>query len=115
MNPNATDAEVAEVVNGDQSVQIFAQAAMGNRYADSQRAYREVQQRHEEIKRIERNMEQLAQLFNDVRIDTLLSCGRVADYVFFFHQMSLLVEQQDDQINVIHSNAQNVTEDMGQA
>ena len=70
VKPNATDQEVAEVVNGDQNVQIFAQAAMGNRYAESQRAYREVQQRHEEIKRIERNLVELAQLFNDVRCET---------------------------------------------
>ena len=73
MNPNATDEEVAEVVNGDRNVQIFAQAAMGNRYAESQRAYREVQQRRDEIKAIERNMEQLAQLFNDVSPTRLLS------------------------------------------
>ena len=73
VKPNATDQEVAEVVNGDQNVQIFAQAAMGNRYAESQRAYREVQQRHEEIKRIERNLVELAQLFNDVSFKTLLN------------------------------------------
>ncbi|KAL5490303.1 hypothetical protein ACEPAI_5136 [Sanghuangporus weigelae] len=85
VNPNATDVEVAEVVNGDQDVQIFAQAAMGNRYAESQRAYREVQERREEIKRIERNLVELAQLFND---------------------MSLLVEQQNDMVNVIHQNAE---------
>ncbi|EJD05834.1 t-SNARE [Fomitiporia mediterranea MF3/22] len=91
VNPNATDAEVQEVVNGDQDVQIFAQAAMGNRYADSQRAYREVQQRHEEIKRIERTLIELAQLFND---------------------MSLLVEQQNDQVNVIHQNAENAAGDI---
>lgn len=74
MNPNATDAEVAEVVNGNQDVQIFAQAAMGNRYADAQRAYREVADRREEIKRIERNLIELAQLFSDVRLESLFLC-----------------------------------------
>lgn len=38
-----------------------------NRYGESRAAYREVQERHEDIKRIERTMAELAQLFNDVR------------------------------------------------
>jgi len=38
-----------------------------NRYGESRAAYREVQERHEDIKRIERTMVELAQLFNDVR------------------------------------------------
>lgn len=56
-----------QVVNSDQGVQIFAQATMSNRVAGSQTAYREVQARHEQIKQIERSIEQLAQLFHDVR------------------------------------------------
>ena len=39
-----------------------------NRYGESRAAYREVQERHEDIKRIERTMAELAQLFNDVRL-----------------------------------------------
>lgn len=46
-----------------------------NRYGESRAAYREVQERHEDIKRIERTIAELAQLFNDVRF----SC---AHYVF---------------------------------
>jgi syntaxin 1B/2/3 len=38
-----------------------------NRYGESRRAYREVQERHEDIKRIEQTLGELAQLFNDVR------------------------------------------------
>jgi t-SNARE complex subunit (syntaxin) len=38
-----------------------------NRYGESRAAYREVQERHEDIKRIERTIAELAQLFNDVR------------------------------------------------
>jgi len=38
-----------------------------NRYGESRAAYREVQERHEDIKRIERTLGELAQLFNDVR------------------------------------------------
>lgn len=38
-----------------------------NRYGAATAAYREVQERHEDIKRIERTITELAQLFNDVR------------------------------------------------
>jgi t-SNARE complex subunit (syntaxin) len=38
-----------------------------DRYGESRAAYREVQTRHEEIQSIERTLEELAQLFNDVR------------------------------------------------
>ena len=37
-----------------------------SRYGESRAAYREVQERHEDIKRIERTLAELAQLFNDV-------------------------------------------------
>ena len=37
-----------------------------NRYGESRAAYREVQERHEDIKRIEQTLTELAQLFNDV-------------------------------------------------
>lgn len=76
MNPNATDDEVRQVVNNDQGGQIFTQAMMGNRYQEAQGAYREVQQRHEEVRRIERTIAELAQLFNDVRFifDTFSPC-----------------------------------------
>ena len=39
---------------------------MNSRYNDSRAAYREVQERHEDIKRIEKTLAELAQLFNDV-------------------------------------------------
>jgi t-SNARE complex subunit (syntaxin) len=39
-----------------------------NRYGEARTAYREVQERHEDIKRIERTIAELAQLFNDVRV-----------------------------------------------
>lgn len=38
-----------------------------SRYGESRAAYREVQERHEDIKRIEKTLGELAQLFNDVR------------------------------------------------
>lgn len=38
-----------------------------NRHGDSRAAYREVQERHADIQKIERTLTELAQLFNDVR------------------------------------------------
>lgn len=48
-----------------------------NRYGESRAAYREVQERHEDIKRIEKTLGELAQLFNDVSDSTSLfeSCS----------------------------------------
>ena len=68
MKPNATEEEVQQVVNSEQGVQIFMEATMSSRFADSQGAYREVQDRHERIKQVERSIEQLAQLFHEVRL-----------------------------------------------
>lgn len=91
VKPDATPEEVKAVVNDDQGGQIFSQALMNsNRYGEATSAYREVQERHEDIKKIERTITELAQLFND---------------------MSVLVEQQDEQINVIETTAAAVEKD----
>ncbi|CAL1704878.1 unnamed protein product [Somion occarium] len=93
VKPDATPEEVNAAVNdttggGDQ---IFAQAlTTSTRYGESRAAYREVQDRHEDIRRIERTLEELAQLFND---------------------MSVLVVQQDEAINVIQTTAGTVEHD----
>jgi len=95
VKPDATPEEVSAVVNdssggGDQ---IFAQALTSStRYGESRAAYREVQDRHEDIRRIERTLEELAQLFND---------------------MSILVDQQNDAINTIETTATKVADDTG--
>lgn len=39
-----------------------------NRLGDSRAAYREVQERHADIKKIEKTLTELAQLFNDVSV-----------------------------------------------
>ena len=80
---------------------------MNSRYTDSRAAYREVQERHEDIKRIEKTLAELAQLFNDVRSLSFLfwaSCLKP-------RQMSVLVEQQDETINVIQAQAAGVEKD----
>lgn len=92
VKPDATPEEIRAVVDDDQGGQIFSQALMNsNRYGESRAAYREVQERHEDIKRIERTMAELAQLFND---------------------MSIMVEQQDETINVIEAQATEVEKDV---
>ncbi|KAJ7905381.1 syntaxin [Mycena olivaceomarginata] len=91
VKPDATPDEVRAVVNDESNGQIFSQALMSsNRYGESRAAYREVQERHEDIKRIEKTLGELAQLFND---------------------MSVLVEQQDETIQVIETQAQSVEKD----
>lgn len=94
VKPDASPEEVRAVVNDEQGGQIFSQALMSSTsYGASRAAYREVQERHEDIKRIERTLTELAQLFND---------------------MSILVEQQDETINAIETTAGGVEKDVEQ-
>ncbi|KAG9016309.1 Plasma membrane t-SNARE, secretory vesicle fusion [Tulasnella sp. 427] len=91
VNPNATPDEVQAVVNNEGDGQIFAQALMNSqRYGQSKAAYNEVQERHKDIMKIEQTITELAQLFND---------------------MSVLVEQQDETLNVIEAHAAQVNVD----
>lgn len=91
VKPEASPEEVKAVVDNDQGGQIFSQALVNTtRYGEAKSAYREVQERHEDIKRIEKTLTELAQLFND---------------------MSILVEQQDEQINTIEATASVVEKD----
>lgn len=80
---------------------------MNSRHTESRAAYREVQERHEDIKRIERTLAELAQLFNDVSFFLLESLC----FLMKCDQMSVLVEQQDETINVIQTQAANVEKD----
>jgi len=91
VKPDATPEEVKAVVNDESGGQIFSQALLNsNQYGESRAAYREVQERHEDIKRIEQTLGELAQLFND---------------------MSVLVEQQDETVQNIETTAATVERD----
>ncbi|OSC99023.1 t-SNARE [Trametes coccinea BRFM310] len=93
VKPDATPEEVAAVVNDTEGAgaQIFTQALTSStRYGESRIVHREVLERHNDIKRIERTLEELAQLFND---------------------MSVLVAQQDEAIDQIQSRAGSVEAD----
>ncbi|KAN0061940.1 hypothetical protein ACQY0O_005935 [Thecaphora frezii] len=94
VKPDATPQEVKAALDDDSNGQIFSQALLNsNRHGEARGALREVQERHEDIKRIERTITELAQLFNE---------------------MSILVDEQDDALNVIQEQGQQVETDMQQ-
>ncbi|KAJ1024812.1 hypothetical protein NDA16_002852 [Ustilago loliicola] len=94
VKPDATQQEIKAALDDDQNGQIFSQALLNsNRHGEAKGALREVQERHEDIKRIERTITELAQLFNE---------------------MSILVDEQDDALNVIQEQGQQVETDMSQ-
>lgn len=132
VKPDATPQEVKAALDDDQGGQIFSQALLNsNRHGEARGALREVQERHEDIKKIERTITELAQLFNEVSPRTTLTSGgrcvlfdrrarrfsawllMLRPSVALIHsQMSILVEQQDDSLNVIETHAVNVETDM---
>ncbi|CDS01913.1 related to SSO1-syntaxin-related protein [Sporisorium scitamineum] len=94
VKPDATQQEIKAALDDDQNGQIFSQALLNsNRHGEAKGALREVQERHEDIKRIERTITELAQLFNE---------------------MSILVDEQDDALNVIQEQGAQVETDMNQ-
>jgi syntaxin 1B/2/3 len=91
VKPDATPQEIENVMSND-NPQVFAQALLNtNAYGAARGAYREVQERHTEILKIEKSMTELAQMMNE---------------------MSVLVEQQDEAIQVVQTNAENTHMDI---
>ena len=66
MKPEATPEEIDTIVRGGDTVQVFAQAAVGQRYAQGRSAYDAVKERQDEVRRVEKQLVELAQLFKDV-------------------------------------------------
>lgn len=64
-HPDATDAEIAQIVNSD--TQIFQQAVMGSRAEQANRVLGAVKQRHQEMLQIERSLMELLDLLNDMQ------------------------------------------------
>ncbi|KZT66869.1 t-SNARE [Daedalea quercina L-15889] len=94
VKPDATPEEIDEVVNrahgGDD--RVFAQALTNStRYGESRQAHREIQDRHQDMQRIERTLEELAQMFNDI---------------------SVLVNQQEESIDAIQDKAGDTEKDI---
>lgn len=93
VNPNATEEEVQQVTESD-NPQVFSQALLNsNRYGAARGAYREVQERHAEIQKIEKTLTELAQMFQE---------------------MAMLVEQQDEVIVNVETQAQGVDQDISE-
>ncbi|ORY81024.1 t-SNARE [Protomyces lactucae-debilis] len=68
-NPNLTSEEIESIVDSDQGQQIFAEATMKtNRHGEARSALREVQERHQDIKKIEKTIAELAELFADMNV-----------------------------------------------
>lgn len=89
--------------------QRVLQLTSTTRYGESRAAYREVQERHEDIRKIERTLAELAQMFIDVRTGTSTALSR--HWTHIPAQMDVLVTQQDDMINAIETSATQVQKD----
>ncbi len=69
VRPDATDEEVRAAVDDTGGGQIFSQALLqSNRRGEARTALQEVQARHQDIQKIERTMNELAQLFQDMAV-----------------------------------------------
>ncbi len=69
VRPDASEAEVRAAVDNTQGQPVFSQALLNsNRQGQSQSVMNAVQQRHEEIKKIEKQMIELAELFQDMDV-----------------------------------------------
>ncbi|KIY50935.1 t-SNARE, partial [Fistulina hepatica ATCC 64428] len=93
VKPDATQEEVKQVVDGGGG-QIFAEAlSSSTRWSDSRTAYREVQERQEDLKKIEATLAELSQLFIDM--DTIV--GQQEDTINHVEQLAQEVEDQTKQ------------------
>ncbi|EXX64515.1 t-SNARE [Rhizophagus irregularis] len=94
VKPSASQEEIDEALDNDDGGQIFAQSLMNStRYGAAKDALQEVQKRHDDIKKIERTIEELANLFQE---------------------MQILVEAQDTTITQIEEHATQVQTNMEQ-
>ncbi|CDS05435.1 hypothetical protein LRAMOSA07963 [Lichtheimia ramosa] len=86
VKPNASQDEVDRIVDSNEPSQIFAQSLVyTTRSNQGQQVLAEVQNRHDDIKHIEKTIVELHQLLAD---------------------MSMLVEQQGDMLTAIEQNAE---------
>ncbi|KAJ2219939.1 hypothetical protein GGF40_002878 [Coemansia sp. RSA 1286] len=65
--PEATDEEITDAINSDQAGQVFAQAVMqSNRLGEARRVLRDVEERQVDIQKIEKTINELAEMFVEV-------------------------------------------------
>lgn len=102
VRPDASEQEVREAVQDTSNTQVFSQALMtSNRRGQSQSALRAVQGRHEAIQKIERQMVELAQLFQDMEAAVV--------------QQEDAVGNIDDKVGETHMNISKGNEQLDQA
>lgn len=95
VRPDASDAEVREAVEDPNNQQIFSSALIqSDRRGEAQTVARNVSQRHEDIQKIERQMIELAQLFQD---------------------LETMVVQQEPAVTQIEQRGEEVTEHVAKA
>lgn len=94
IQPEATDDEVEQAISDVGGQQVFSQALMNaNRRGEAKTVLAEVQQRHQELLKLEKTMAELTQLFNDME--------------------QLVIEQQEN-IEVIDQNVDVAQKDVEQ-
>ncbi|CAO3600321.1 unnamed protein product [Absidia cylindrospora] len=94
VKPDATPEEMENIIDSDSSSQVFSQSLMqAGRTSQARAVLSEVQDRHLDIKRIEKTIVELHQLFMD---------------------MSMLVEQQGETLNQVEHHAEDTTANMEQ-
>ncbi|KAI8992150.1 t-SNARE [Mycotypha africana] len=94
VQPNATEDEIERVLDSDEPPQIFAQSLMqANRSGQARAVLSEVQSRHDEIKKIEKTILELHQLFMD---------------------MQMMIETQQETLDQIESYAETTVVDLEQ-
>ncbi|KAI8084919.1 t-SNARE [Halteromyces radiatus] len=94
VKPEATQEEVDDIIDSDKSSQVFTQSLMqAGRTSQARAVLSEVQDRHQDIKKIEQTIMELHQLFMD---------------------MSMLVEQQGETLNQVEYHAEDTTANLEQ-
>ncbi|KAI7884104.1 t-SNARE [Lichtheimia hyalospora FSU 10163] len=92
VKPEATEEEIDHIMESDQNTQLFTQSILkAGRQAQSRAVLSEVQSRHDDIKRIEKTLLELHDLFQD---------------------MQMLVSQQGEVIVEIERNAETAAQDL---
>ncbi|CAO3660556.1 unnamed protein product [Rhizopus stolonifer] len=94
VQPNATSDDIDRVLDSDEPPQIFAQSLMqANRSGQAKAVLSEVQSRHDDIKKIEKTILELHQLFVD---------------------MQMMVEEQGETLKEIETHAETTVVDLEQ-
>ncbi|KAI8050542.1 t-SNARE [Syncephalis plumigaleata] len=103
--PNATQAEVDAALDSNTGNQLFAQDLLhSTRHGEAKRALQEVQERHEDIRRIEQTI--LASILLPITTSSIIFFLSIELHTLF-QEMQTLVESQGQMIDSIEGNVTN--------